>query len=183
MSNIGKKIIFCPSSIQIHKNLNFIIIGDSNTSKKIKIKIINPLRILKNKDNLSLDLIFKDKFINMWGTYRSKLYKIIYGLYKSHTLKLKFIGVGFKANLKKDILILRLGFSHKFFCQIPKEVNLSKIKKRPPTFLFKSSNLNIIKRTAFLIRSFKKPEPYKGKGILFFNEFLKLKEGKKSKNN
>ncbi len=127
-----------------------------------------------------------------WGTSRAIIQNTVLGLYKNHVNKLKFIGVGYKASLFtfhstknpidfKQTLVLRLGFSHKIFCTLPKSINITKIKKRPPTFLLKSIDLDIIRCTSFLIRSFKKPEPYKGKGILFQNEYIKLKEGKKTK--
>ena len=130
---------------------------------------------------MSITDLKKDNFKSLWGTLRSRLSKIIQGLYKMHFLKLKFVGVGYKAFLKKKHLIFRLGFSHKVFNTLPSEISMKKIKKRPPIFFLKSFDLNLLKSTAFLIRSFKKPEPYKGKGILLLNEFVKLKEGKKTR--
>lgn len=193
MSNVGKKIIFVPKLIQVIQKQNFLIFY--NTEKKIflKVKINVPINLNlkeKNKLLLSLDLSVKNfskqnilLFKQMFGTLRSQIKNTVLGLYKMHSIKLKFVGVGYRATLKKNILILRLGFSHKLFYKLAKEVEVLKIKKRPPVFLLKSIDLDIIKSTAFMLRSFKKPEPYKGKGIVLINEYLKLKEGKKTKNN
>ena len=95
--------------------------------------------------------------------------------------KLKFIGVGYKAFFKKSNLILRLGFSHKIFCTIPNNLIIKKIKKRPPIFLLKSFDFEIIQKVSNQIRMFKKPEPYKGKGIRYDGErfFPKTTEKKK----
>ena len=123
----------------------------------------------------------KGKMGARWGALRAHIAKTLFGFYKAHKLTLKFIGVGYKAALYGSILILRLGFSHKLFIKCNKEVSITRTKKRPPTFLFQSPDCNVLKSTAFLLRSFKKPEPYKGKGVVFLNEHLKLKEGKKTK--
>ena len=101
-------------------------------------------------------------------------------MYKKHEMKLKFVGVGYKATLKKNIFILRLGLSHKLFCKIPKMIEIQKTKKRPIVFSLKSHFLDVLQNTAFRLRSFKKPELYKGKGILLENEILNLKEKKKA---
>jgi large subunit ribosomal protein L6 len=184
MSNIGKKTIFLSSTIKINTFKSFLII--KGVFGVVKIRINVPLIVKYNNNSLYLTLKKKKNYFNvtksMWGTLRSQIFKIIKGVYKYHLIKLKFIGVGYKAFLKKNFLILRLGFSHKIFCTIPKIVKITKIKKRPPTFLLKSFDLNVLNLTSFLIRSFKKPEPYKGKGILFINEYIKLKQGKKTKN-
>lgn len=193
MSNIGKKTIFFSPFVQIksNKSKNFLLIGDKSTMQALKINIPLKLTILKKNEKwnqISLSLPATNKplsarskdFKSLWGTLRALLAKTISGFYKKHAIKLKFIGVGFKAHLKKNLLILRLGFSHKLFCQIPNTVTITKIKKRPIIFLLQSHFLEIVKTTAFRLRSFKKPEPYKGKGILFINENLKLKESKKA---
>jgi large subunit ribosomal protein L6 len=86
-----------------------------------------------------------------------------------------------KRILKKNLFILRLGFSHRLFFRLPVTVSLTKTKKRPPTFLIKGFDSDLVKNTAFLLRSFKKPEPYKGKGVILLKEHIKLKEGKKTK--
>ena len=183
MSNIGKKPLFLSKKIQLSYCNNFLIIKGVFGIIKVKINFFFDLNYKNNVIYLYPKFfnLLNKKFKALWGTLRVTLENTIQGIYKSHFLKLKFIGVGYKAILKKKFLIYRLGYSHKLFNIIPKELSIKKIKKRPPTFLAQSFDLNILQKTIFLIRSFKKPEHYKGKGIILLNEFIKLKEGKKSR--
>ena len=184
MSNIGKKPLFLSKRIQLSHYKNFLIIKGVFGIIKIKINLFLDLNYQKDAINLkplTSSLINTKQFKALWGTFRTFLENSIQGVYKSHFLKLKFVGVGYKAILKKNYLIYRLGYSHKMFNTIPKELVIKKIKKRPPTFFIKSFDLDILQKTVFLMRSFKKPEPYKGKGIVLLNEFIKLKECKKSR--
>ena len=186
MSHIGKKTIFLSPTLNVSYYKNYLIFkGANNISLKVKINIF--LHLSNHKNALQLKPLLQDwqknkTFKSLWGFLRMQIFNTSLGLYKEHFMKLKFVGVGYKMNLKKNLLIFRLGFSHKIFCSLPPLIKISKIKKRPPTFILKSFDLYLLRETAFLIRSFKKPEPYKGKGIVFLNEFLKLKEGKKTKN-
>jgi large subunit ribosomal protein L6 len=178
MSLIGKKSIFFAPSISFFKTKNYLIVGNKSSSIKLKLQIKNPLIIKKTKVAILVES--KGAHKKQWGTIRAHIANIIKTMYKQHEIKLKFVGVGYKATLKKNIFILRLGFSHKLFCEIPNTIQIQKIKKRPIIFSLKSHCLDIVQQTAFRLRSFKKPEPYKGKGILLDNEFLILKEKKKT---
>ncbi len=174
-NNIGNKTIFLSSQMSLQKYKNFLIMKGAYGILKIQIKI--PLYITFK--NLALFLKISNlksnnfKFKSMWGTYRMLIANNLIGLFKLHFCKLKFIGVGYKALFKKSNLILRLGFSHKIFCTIPNNLIIKKIKKRPPIFLLKSFDFEIIQKVSNQIRMFKKPEPYKGKGIIFINEIIK----------
>ena len=180
MSFIGIKPIYVSKSLDIKKYKNFIIL--KGVFGHFKIKIENFFQVIFINQILKIKLLKKNNFIKAyWGTFRILINNTIQGLFKLHLTKIKFVGVGYKANLKKNLLIFRLGFSHKIFILLPKFIKIIKIKKRPPTFILKSVDFNILKTTSFIIQSFKKPEPYKGKGILFLNQYLKLKEGKKTK--
>jgi large subunit ribosomal protein L6 len=115
----------------------------------LKIKITIPLLISCKNLALFLKLVVNNnKFNSMWGTYRMLIINNLTGLFKLHFCKLKFIGVGYKATLKKSNLILRLGFSHKIFCTIPQNLIIKKIKKRPPIFLLKSFDFEIIQKVS-----------------------------------
>ena len=195
MSNIGKQIIYSSSTIRFFKSKNQLVLLPFAQFVSIKYNINLPLKLRllpgNSKDFLALSLLpllskkndFRLQALqrSQWGSLRAHIANTLFGLYKQHKLSLKFVGVGYKAALYKNVLVLRLGFCHKLFIH-QNLVTLTRTKKRPPTFLFKGPDLNIIRSTAFLLRSFKKPEPYKGKGVVLLNEHLKLKEGKKNKN-
>jgi large subunit ribosomal protein L6 len=180
MSHIGKKSIFFAPSLVFYKAKNYLIVGRSDRSQAVRLQINAPLRITKTTSKLALTANLVSLKSRDWGTLRAHIRNIIRMVYKQHEIQLKFIGVGYKATLKKNIFVLRLGFSHKLFCEIPSTIQIKKIKKRPIIFSLKSHALDIVTQTAFRLRSFKKPEPYKGKGILLDNEFLVLKEKKKA---
>lgn len=95
--------------------------------------------------------------------------------------KLKFVGIGYRTfdvdNFENRLLMFRLGYSHPIFFKISEEAKIFCLK-RIKLFIYGNSYQNIT-QTAALIRSYKKPEPYKGKGILYENEKINLKEGKK----
>ncbi len=170
MSFIGKKTIFLSKTVSVQQHKNFIILKSR-------------FGILKIEINLAMLLIFMDsslslkpkadnwkksfKFKSMWGTLRNQIQQTLTGVFKSHFLKLKFVGVGYKAFLKRNILILRLGFSHKIFMTLPDVVKMKKIKKRPPTFVLTSHDYSILRATAFLLRSFKNLKFIKGKVFYF----------------
>lgn len=173
-------------SLKVNINIPLTVVAVQNNTVLKKnsganLQILALTSICKNflptKKQLSAKRLTSKTYNKMWGTLRAQIFNTIRGLYKQHTIRFKFIGVGFKANLKKDFFILRLGFSHRLFFKLPPTVQISQIKKRPPTFLLKSNDLDLIKNTAFILRAFKKPEPYKGKGIVLVNEQIKLKEG------
>jgi len=91
--------------------------------------------------------------------------------------RLKLVGVGFKAFLNKNLIQLRLGFSHSIFYKIPQKIEI-KVVKSDSIFIFGNS-IQIVTQLASIIKCYKKPEPYKGKGIFYYNEKIKLKQGKK----
>ena len=180
MSNIGKKPLYIPQDVTVFKLFNYLIFKYKNNIYKIN--TFKSLSVSFNKIALSFKCKNIDKKTKaLWGTYRQIAEISLINVFKEQTLKLKFIGVGFKAVLVKSLLILRLGFSHKLFIKIPKIVKIKKIKKRPPIFALNSWNTEYLKKISYSIRAFKKPEPYKGKGIVFLNEKVLRKEGKKSK--
>ena len=115
------------------------------------------------------------------SSLRSQVMAALQGIHRPLSMKILFQGVGYRASLYRNILVLRLGFSHKIFCTLPPSLQIQKIRRRPPVFLLSGPNYYSLRSCAFLLRSFKAVEPYKGKGVLLMDEYIQLKEGKKSK--
>lgn len=187
------------------KNKKYIIKIASNIttvySKEKKIlTIIGPKNKKSFKLKLPIYLNNKQKTIEIGSDYTSKLstyqknklnalkgtiaalikqaiIETSYSLYS----KLKFIGIGYRAfdveNFENKLLLFKLGYSHSIFFKINEETKIFCLK-RTKLFIWGNSYQNITK-TAALIRECKKPEPYKGKGILYETEKVQLKEGKK----
>ena len=113
----------------------------------------------------------------MWGTYRSLINNAITGVSLGHEKILNLTGVGFRANLKGEILNLQIGFSHDVNFKIPKEVKISVEKQT--TIKITGVDKELVSKIAADIKNLKPVEPYKGKGITEKGEFILRKEGKK----
>lgn len=163
------------------------IIGPLNNKKSLKLKL--KINILDNKrliEVLPIPLIKlsnseKKKIDSLRGTTVALIKQSI--LETSSTLyqKLKLVGVGYRVfeveNVKTKLLMLKLGYSHLIYIKPPNNLNIFCLKS---TKLFISgTSYSNITQTSSVIRSYKTPEPYKGKGILYDNEFIQLKKGKK----
>jgi large subunit ribosomal protein L6 len=115
------------------------------------------------------------------GTTNALLQQLIVETSVSLHQKLKLVGIGYKAfienNFEKKILLFKLGYSHYIYFKIPSKIKVFCLKTTN-LFIYGDSYTNITQIASF-IRAYKKPDPYKGKGILYFNEKIKLKEGKK----
>jgi len=113
----------------------------------------------------------------LWGTYASHVKNMIDGVNKPYEKKLIVEGVGFKADVKGDEIVMALGFSHPVIVKIPKGITASSEKN---TITLSSIDKELIGRFAAKVRALKKPEPYKGKGIRYDGEVIRRKQGKKS---
>lgn len=114
------------------------------------------------------------------GLYRSLINNMVTGVSKGFEIKLELVGVGYRAENQGQILELVLGFSHHIFLQLPSEVKVEAVtdKRSNPIVTLKSSDKQLLGQVAAKIRSFRMPEPYKGKGIKFVGEVIRRKAGK-----
>jgi large subunit ribosomal protein L6 len=105
---------------------------------------------------------------------------MVTGVSNGFTIKQELVGVGYRAEAKGQNLELTLGFSHNILFEIPKEVNITTetLKGKPPLITLTSHDKQLVGQVAAKIRSLRKPEPYKGKGIRFEGEQLRRKAGK-----
>ena len=116
----------------------------------------------------------------MHGLYRALINNMVIGVSKGYETKQELVGVGFKAEVKGQLLELSLGYSHDIHFLLPAEVKAEVFqeKKGAPILTLKSIDKQLVGQVAAKIRSLRKPEPYKGKGIKFVNEQLRRKAGK-----
>ncbi|MCX6189566.1 MAG: 50S ribosomal protein L6, partial [Bacteroidetes bacterium] len=116
----------------------------------------------------------------MHGLYRSLVQNMVTGVSTGYTTRQELVGVGYKAVAEGQILDLTLGFSHHIYLQIPMEVKVKaeQEKGKNPTIYLESADKQLIGQVAAKIRSLRKPEPFKGKGIKFTGEVLRKKAGK-----
>ena len=179
MSKIGKKNIAIPkdSSIKIEGS-NLIISGPKGTKKlSINDKIFSS-KLIENEFKLEpLEKKINKKISILWGTYRSLVNNAITGVSKGHEKILELSGVGFRANLKGEILNLQIGFSHDVDFKIPKEVKISVEKQT--VIKINGVDKELVSKVAADIKGLKPVEPYKAKGIKERGQFILRKEGKK----
>ena len=176
MSRTGNTPIEIPDGIDVTLNETNIIVKDKSGEKQFKfskdliVSIENKQILIKPKE-----LNKKTKMI--WGTTRSVLNSIILGCTNDFKKTLKLVGTGYKANLQGKILKISAGYSHDIDYQIPEGINIK--CQDPNTIEVSGANKAQVGQVAADIRSYRKPEPYKGKGIKYDNEYIRRKEGKK----
>ena len=179
MSKIGKKNILIPkeSSIKIEGS-NLTITGPKGTKKlTINDKIFSS-KLNESKFEIKpLSKIIDKKTSIMWGTYRSLINNAVTGVSKGHEKVLELSGVGFRANLKGDVLNLQIGFSHDVNFNIPKEIKI--IVEKQTIIKINGVDKELVSKIAADIKSLKPVEPYKAKGIKERGQFVLRKEGKK----
>ncbi len=117
---------------------------------------------------------------SMHGLYRALINNMVVGVSKGYEIKQELVGVGYKAEVKGQIIEFSLGYSHDIWFMLPPEVKAEVFaeKKGNPILTLKSTDKQLIGQVAAKIRSLRKPEPYKGKGIKFVGEQLRRKAGK-----
>ena len=116
----------------------------------------------------------------MHGLYRALIANMVKGVTEGFTTKMELVGVGFKAAAQGQNLDLSVGYSHNIIIQLPKEIKVSAVTEKGtnPIVTMESFDKELLGAMAAKIRSFRKPEPYKGKGIKFVGEQLRRKAGK-----
>jgi large subunit ribosomal protein L6 len=114
------------------------------------------------------------------GLYRALIYNMVVGVSEGYKTQQELIGVGYRAKTSGQQLELTLGFSHNIILEVPKDIKVTTEtqKGRPPLIILESHDKQLIGQVAAKIRSFRKPEPYKGKGIRFLGEQIRRKAGK-----
>lgn len=143
---------------------------------------VHPDLIVKQEDGVvTLERPTEQKrHKSMHGLYRSLLSNMVVGVTEGYKLELELIGVGYRVNNTGNLLELTLGYSHPIYFMVPGEVTLTTAmeKGKAPLIVLESIDKQLIGQVAAKIRAFRKPEPYKGKGVRFKGENIRRKAGK-----
>ncbi len=180
MSRIGKKLIEVPANVTITVDAENVV------------TVKGPKGTLKQTLDRDMKIEVKDGVANitrptdqirhraMHGLYRSLVNNMVKGVTEGFTKKLELVGVGYKAAATGNLLDMALGYSHNIVFEIPKElsVSTSQEKGQNPMITFESIDKQLLGQVCAKIRSLRKPEPYKGKGVKFAGEVLRRKAGK-----
>ena len=178
MSKLGKKSIVLPKDSSVKVEGNSVLVTGPKGSEKILFneKIFSSK--MNDKNEFQIMPIKKTKNVSvMWGTFRSLVNNAVLGVTKGHDKILELNGVGFRANLKGEELVLSLGFSHEIKYKIPKGINV-KVEKQTKINIT-GSDKELVSKVASEIKRLKPVEPYKAKGIKEKDQYVLRKEGKK----
>ena len=180
MSRIGKNPVTITDGVTVK-------VGDDNV-----VTVKGPKGELKQSIDRDIKIEVKDgkvEFVRptdqirhraMHGLYRSLVNNMVKGVTEGYSKKLELVGVGYKASNQGNLLDLALGYSHNIIVEVPKElkVTTSQEKGQNPMITLESIDKQLLGQVAAKIRSLRKPEPYKGKGVKFAGEILRRKAGK-----
>ncbi len=180
MSRIGKL------PVPITDKVDFSIGADNMITIKgdkgeTSLKVHPSISVEKNENEIVVKRasdIKEDRALH--GLYRALINNMVVGVTEGYTKKLEIYGVGFRAAMNGDILELNLGFSHPIFFVPPEGINIEVDTKtsKQPIVVVSGVNKELVGQVAAKLRSFRKPEPYKGKGIRYYGEQIRRKAGK-----
>ena len=177
MSRIGKQPVKLASGLEAKLEGNKLIIKKGQDEKVIDTK--GAVKVNIEGDVITFVPVENTKFAKaMWGTCRALANNAVIGLTQGFEKKLEINGVGYRAAVKGNVLELQLGYSHPINYEIPKGITIT-VEKNIITV--KGSDKQQVGQVASEIRSFRKPEPYKGKGVKYVDERIIRKAGKTAK--
>lgn len=176
MSRVGKNPVKIPSGVDVSISGNTIsakgpkgqLSYTFTADVKVEVKD-NQVVVAPTSDSLQAGA--------MWGTARARINNLVNGVHTGFTKNLELLGVGYRASVKDKTLVLQLGFSHDINYDIPEGIEI-KCEKPTAVSVF-GADIQKVGQIAAEIRSYRKPEPYKGKGVRYAGEFVPLKVGKK----
>lgn len=180
MSRIGKKIIEIPAGVSISVDENNLVTVKGQKGQMTE-QIGEGFVLAIEGNNAALTRPSDEKAHKaLHGLYRSLINNHVEGVSKGHSTKQELVGVGYRASVIDNILDLSLGYSHRIMLQVPQEITVTtdSPKGAPPSISMESIDKQLLGQVAAKIRSFRKPEPYKGKGIRFAGEQIRRKAGK-----
>lgn len=181
MSRIGKAPIEIPAGVTVQVKDHTVTVKGP---KGELTQEINPDIEVKVEDGHVLVTRPDDEREHraMHGLYRALIHNMVVGVSEGYKKEMELVGVGYRATATGQVLELALGYSHAIFIKLPKEIKVEAKTERNknPLILLESSDKQLLGQVCAKIRSLRKPEPYKGKGIKFVGEIIRRKSGKKA---
>lgn len=180
MSRIGKLPITLPAGVEVKVGENNLITlkgpkGElqQQVNPNMKVSVDNGLLIVERPND-------EKENRAMHGLYRSLLNNMAIGVSEGFRKELELVGVGYRVSNNGQVLELSLGYTHSIFLQLPAEIKVETkmVRNKNPLIILESCDKQLLGQVCAKIRSFRKPEPYKGKGIKFVGEQLRRKSGK-----
>lgn len=179
MSRIGKTPIAIPAGVTVQVKGNEVTVKGPKGELKQE---VNPDITVEVKDgHIEVSRPTDDKeHRSLHGLYRALIHNMVVGVSEGYKKEMELVGVGYRATATGQVLELALGFSHAIYIKLPKEIKVEAKTERNknPLIILESSDKLLLGQVCAKIRSLRKPEPYKGKGIKFVGEIIRRKSGK-----
>jgi large subunit ribosomal protein L6 len=185
MSYIGRLPIKIPEEVSILVEKDNKSITVKGPHGELSVAEISGITYNTNPEETMLHVSLEDKkYKRFWGLARTLVSNNIIGVSRQFILKLELIGVGYRVSVQEanpTVLELKLGYSHDILLDIPSDIKVECLgpDKARNQIVLSGKDKDLLSKFAFKIKSFRPPEPYKGKGILYATEKIQLKEGKK----
>lgn len=179
MSRIGKLPISIPSGVTVSINEGLVTV--KGPKGELSQKVDSRILVKVEDDQVKVERQSDDRQErSMHGLYRSLINNMVVGVSEGFKKTLELVGVGYRASNQGQVLELSLGYTHNIFIQLPAEVKLETKSERNknPLIILESADKQLLGHVCTKIRSFRMPEPYKGKGIKFEGEVIRRKSGK-----
>ena len=184
MSRIGKLPISIPAGVTVSLNDNVVTVKGPKgvltqyVNPAIEVVIADNCVTLSEKANEMLDNPKQKHAFH--GLYRALVHNMVVGVSEGYRKELELVGVGYRASNQGNIIELALGYTHNIFIQLPPEIKVETKSERNknPLIILESCDKQLLGQVCSKIRSFRKPEPYKGKGVKFVGEVIRRKSGK-----
>lgn len=183
MSRIGKLPISIPAGVTVTQANGVVAVKgpkgelSQHVDSSIKVNIEDGQIVFEVDENSPVNIKQKQAF---HGLYRSLVHNMVVGVSEGYTKVLELVGVGYRVSNQGNLIEFSLGYTHPIFIQLPAEVKVETKSERNqnPLLILESCDKQLLGLICAKIRSFRKPEPYKGKGILFKGEVIRRKSGK-----
>ena len=184
MSRIGKLPISIPAGVTVTLKDNVVIVKGPKgeltqfVNPAINVEIEDGQVVLKENENALLDNVKQRHAFH--GLYRALINNMVIGVSQGYKKELELVGVGYRASNNGNIIDFSLGYTHSIIMQLPAEIKVETKSERNknPLIILESCDKQLLGLVCAKIRSFRKPEPYKGKGIKFVGEEIRRKSGK-----
>lgn len=179
MSRIGKAPIEIPAGVTVKVDGNLVTVKGPKGELK---QTVNPdLEIKVDGNHLTISRPSDDRDHRaQHGLYRALIHNMVVGVSEGYRKEMELVGVGYRATANGQVLELSLGYSHAIYIKLPNEVKVEAKTERNknPLIILESDDKQLLGQVCAKIRSLRKPEPYKGKGIKFVGEVIRRKSGK-----
>ena len=177
MSRIGNNVITIPEGVKIENNTQHLSV--TGPKGQLSVDICEEVTIKIEDNGISVSRNAEDKVArSMHGTTRQLISNAVEGVTNGFSKHLEIIGVGYNAKSQNNRVILQLGFSHDIIFDLPEGIEAISEGKKNEKLEIKGISKQVVGQVAAKIRSLRKPEPYKGKGIRYKDEYVRSKQGK-----